>query len=455
MKERTLFLCSNCGYESPKWYGKCPSCGEWNTLKEERQLVKPSVSSSRLSPYRAPKSEPAPITEVRTDQDIRIETGISEMDRVLGGGAVLGSLILVSGEPGIGKTTLLMQACRHFGEKGTKVLYVSGEESLRQLKLRAERIGSNNERLFVLSETDIDEILRASARLSPDILIIDSIQTAFKASVDSVPGSVTQVRECALTLMQYAKGSGITVFIVGHVNKDGAIAGPKVLEHMVDCVLYFEGERNISYRMLRAEKNRFGSTNEIGVFEMGDLGLREIPNPSAALLEGRPKSVFGSCVACTMEGSRAILAEIQALVAKSAYATPRRMSAGIDYNRAVLMLAILEKRAGLLLGACDTYINVVGGLRPDEPAIDLPVLVAVASSFLERAVDDTCAVFGEIGLTGEVRAVSAVSQRLNEIRRLGFTKCVMPNQDTSPIKVPDGLELIKVKNIRQALDAAL
>ena len=454
MKEKTLFLCSSCGYESPKWYGKCPSCGEWNTLKEEKQLIKP-LPSSRLSSYAAPKSEPVLITEVRADLDIRMETGISEMDRVLGGGAVSGSLILVSGEPGIGKTTLLMQVCRNFAEKGTRVLYVSGEESLRQLKLRAERIGTENSRLYVMAETDIDEIIKASEKLSPDILIIDSIQTAFRTSIDSAPGSVTQVKECAFTLMQYAKGSGVTVFTVGHVNKDGAIAGPKVLEHMVDCVLYFEGERSISYRMLRAEKNRFGSTDEIGVFEMGDDGLREVANPSAALIEGRPKSAHGSCVACTMEGTRPILAEIQGLVAKSPFATPRRMSAGVDYNRAVLMLAILEKRAGLLIGACDTYINVIGGLKLDEPAMDLPIAVAVASSFLERPVVDACAVFGEIGLTGELRAVSAVLQRLNEIRRLGFTKCLMPNQDTSALKVPNGLTLIKVQNIRQALDAVL
>ncbi|MDP4108782.1 MAG: DNA repair protein RadA [Bacillota bacterium] len=453
MKEKTLFLCSNCGYESARWYGKCPVCSEWNTLKEERQLV--NKPSARIPSYTKRQSEPVLIKDVSADGEIRIFTGIAEMDRVLGGGAVLGSLILISGEPGIGKSTLLMQACRNFGDAGKKVLYVSGEESLRQLKLRAERIGASSDLLYVISETEIDEIISQSERVCPEVLIIDSIQTTYKQNTDTPPGSVSQVKECALSLLQYAKGSGVTVFIVGHVNKDGAIAGPKVLEHMVDCVLYFEGERNISYRMLRAEKNRFGSTNEIGVFEMCDSGLREVENPSAALLSGRPKSVFGSCVACTMEGTRPILTEIQGLVAKSAFVTPRRMSAGVDYNRAVLLLAILEKRGGLLLGSYDAYINVIGGLRLDEPAVDLPVIIAVASSFLERPVDDTCAAFGEVGLTGELRAVSASGQRINEIKRLGFSKCIMPNQDTTPPKTADGLTLIKVKTVREALEAAL
>ncbi|MCX7614177.1 MAG: DNA repair protein RadA [Clostridiales bacterium] len=454
MKEKTLFLCSNCGYESSKWYGKCPACSEWNTLKEEKQLIKP-LTNSRIAFHKGGKPEPVLINEVQTDNEIRIQTGISEMDRVLGGGAVTGSLILLSGEPGIGKSTLLMQVCRCLSEKNIKILYVSGEESLKQLKLRSERIGTGNGLLYVMAETELDEILLVSGKILPDILIVDSIQTTFRASIDSTPGSVTQVKECTLSLMQYAKGSGATVFIVGHVNKDGAIAGPKVLEHMVDCVLYFEGERHNSYRMLRAEKNRFGSTYEIGVFEMGGGGLTEVSNPSAALLSGRPKSVFGSCVACTMEGSRPIMAEIQGLVAKSAYGTPRRMSAGIDYNRAVLMLAVLEKRAGLLLGACDTYINVIGGLKLDEPAIDLPVALAVASSFLEKPIDDACAAFGEIGLTGELRAVFALQQRINEINRLGFSKCIMPYQDTSNCIVPSGLELIKVRSIREAIDAIL
>ena len=400
------------------------------------------------------RSAPQQVSEVGGADELRLSTGISEFDRVLGGGAVAGSLILVGGEPGIGKSTLLLQACRNICA-GERVLYVSGEESARQLKLRAQRVEALSDNLYIHAETDMDEVINAALKLKPTLMVIDSIQTIYRTSVESSPGSVSQIRDCTMALMQLAKSEGITIMVVGHVTKDGAIAGPKVLEHMVDCVLYFEGERNISYRMLRAAKNRFGSTNEIGVFEMSDAGLQEITNPSQALLSGRPEDAAGSCVACAMEGTRPILAEVQALVTKTVYGVPRRMAAGVDYNRAVLIMAILEKRAGLLLGASDAYLNVIGGLRLDEPAVDLPAALAIASSFLDRPVREGLVAFGEIGLTGELRAVSAVSQRLNEVRRLGFTKCVVPALCLKGVRVPNGLEVVAVKSLMDAIEQSL
>ena len=452
MKRKTIFLCSDCGYEAVKWSGQCPSCGAWNTLEEMAAPTAPKAHSGMGTAFT--RSAPQKVSEVGGADELRLSTGISEFDRVLGGGAVAGSLILVGGEPGIGKSTLLLQACRNICA-GERVLYVSGEESARQLKLRAQRVEALSDNLYIHAETDMDKVINAALKLKPTLMVIDSIQTIYRTSVESSPGSVSQIRDCTMALMQLAKSEGITIMVVGHVTKDGAIAGPKVLEHMVDCVLYFEGERNISYRMLRAAKNRFGSTNEIGVFEMSDAGLQEITNPSQALLSGRPEDAAGSCVACAMEGTRPILAEVQALVTKTVYGVPRRMAAGVDYNRAVLIMAILEKRAGLLLGASDAYLIVIGGLRLDEPAVDLPAALAIASSFLDRPVREGLVAFGEIGLTGELRAVSAVSQRLNEVRRLGFTKCVVPALCLKGVRIPDGLEVVAVKSLMDAIEQSL
>ncbi len=399
---------------------------------------------------RAPKA----LREVGGTEELRFTTGSGELDRVLGGGAVKGSLVLVGGAPGIGKSTLLLQICRDVCKSQT-VLYVSGEESERQLKMRAQRLLVEREKLLVLSETSMDAILDAASSVQPDVLIVDSIQTLYNPNSTSAPGSISQVKECTMALMQLSKTTGTTVFVVGHVNKEGAIAGPKVLEHMVDCVLYFEGERSTNYRLLRAEKNRFGSTNELGVFEMVDTGLKEVPNPSEMLLAGRPLQTPGTCVACAMEGSRPILAEIQALAAHSTFNVPRRTTDGFDFNRAVLLMAVLEKRGGMNLGACDVYLNVIGGLRLDEPAVDLPVLLAVASSFRDRAVDDSLAAVGEVGLTGEIRAVSHLPQRLHEIARLGFHKCIVPRQGTDQIVKTASMELLRVRNIREAIEIAL
>lgn len=450
MKTKTVFICRECGNETPKWNGKCPACGAWNSLEE--MSVQATKKSSRAADVleASRRGEISPITEIALADEIRFDTGMEELNRVLGGGAVSGSLVLVGGEPGIGKSTILLQICSNLCCK-SKVLYISGEESQRQLKLRAERLGVNPDSLYVYAGTDMDDIISVAERLKPEIMIIDSIQTVYKSDISSTPGSVAQVRECTLSCMELAKGKNITVFVVGHVNKDGYIAGPKVLEHMVDCVLYFEGDKNMSYRILRAAKNRYGSTNEIGVFEMRDKGLLEVKNPSAALLDGRPCDVPGTCVACVMEGSRPILAEIQALVAQTAYGTPRRMSSGVDYNRATLLLAVLEKRAGFKLGNYDAYINVIGGLKIDETSADLPTLLAVASAAKDKPLPSDFAAFGEIGLTGEIRAVSSAQQRLNEIRRLGFTHCIMPHQNSRDIVVPDGLDVIFAKNIREAI----
>lgn len=451
-KQKTIFCCSECGGETSNWAGKCPSCGAWNTLQEVRLDANLRTRmSGRQSTARI--SRPKRIAELDSSKEIRFLTGISEFDRVLGGGAVIGSLNLVGGAPGIGKSTLLLQMCgRAVGER--TILYVTGEESERQLKLRANRLHVENEALYVLAETDLDTILSVIDELQPEIVIVDSIQTMSDGEVASAPGSISQVRECTMRLMRASKEKSLTMFVVGHINKEGSIAGPKVLEHMVDCVLYFEGERSTSFRILRAVKNRFGSTNEIGVFEMDEDGLRCVENPSEMLLAGRPDNSPGTCVACVMEGTRPLLAEIQALVTPSGYNASRR-SNGIDYNRAAMLLAVLEKRGGLPVGSCDAYINVVGGLELDEPAADLATVLAIASSFLDRPLGMDLAALGEVGLSGELRSVSAMNQRLSEISRLGFKRCIIPSQSRVEIPVLDDLQLISVRSIGEAIGAVL
>ena len=452
MKTKTVFYCTACGNETPKWVGKCPACGSWNTVVEQpaENRKKPAIAGLQ----RGVRKQPRSIVEIETTDEIRFPTGSSELDRVLGGGAVHGSLVLVGGAPGIGKSTLMLQICERLCQ-GFKVLYVSGEESERQIKLRAERMGVDSRELYLLAETDIGDILSAAQDLRPDVLIVDSIQTMFDHENTGSPGSVSQVKDCTMALMQLAKGEGITVFVIGHVNKEGAIAGPKVLEHMVDCVLYFEGEAHMAYRILRAAKNRFGATNEIGVFEMTDKGLSQVPSPSEALLAGRPLDTPGTCVSCVMEGARPVLAEIQALLAPSGYGNARRSSNGFDYNRAMMLLAVLEKRGGLMVNSCDAYINVIGGLNLDEPAADLAAVIAMASSFRDKPVPSSLAAIGEVGLTGELRMVSSLGQRLSEVQRLGLTQCLVPAQNTARIAVPEGIQLIRVRNIREALSAVL
>lgn len=453
MKQKTIFLCSDCGYESPKWYGKCPSCGAWNTLSEYK--VKPETATRGVlaADHRGTgQNKPTLLSDIDSATESRFQSGIGELDRVLGGGAVHGSFVLVGGEPGIGKSTLLLQMCQEMC-RAAKVLYVSGEESLRQIKLRASRLGIRASNLFILAETDMDEIIHETDLLEPDILIIDSIQTVYRRDLTAAPGGTTQIKECAMSLMQYAKRHSVTIFIVGHVNKEGTLAGPKILEHMVDCVLYFEGEQTGPFRCLRAAKNRFGSTNEIGVFEMSDRGLLEVQNPSAAMLAGHPTGAPGNCIACVMEGSRPLLAEVQALVAKTQFGVPRRTAAGVDYNRMVLLLAILEKRAGLFLSGSDAYVNVVGGMRLDEPAADLPMVLAITSSFRDKPLPEGVMSFGEVGLTGELRAVSCASQRIWEAYRLGFHTCIVPDQDVG--EVPEHMNVVKVKTVQQALQAVL
>ena len=448
-KTKTAYVCTECGYDSPKWYGKCPSCGSWNTMAEE--LIREEKQGKQLNILTpGGGNRPVRLREIAGTEDARFSTGIGELDRVLGGGMVKGSLVLVSGAPGIGKSTLLLQACKSLCESSC-VLYVTGEESLSQIKMRADRLGIDGDNLLICAETQIDQILLSAMQMKPAVMIVDSIQTMLNTELQSAPGSITQVRECTMQLLQFAKTNTVSVILVGHVNKDGGIAGPKVLEHMVDAVLNFEGDRHASYRLLRATKNRFGSTNEIGMFEMTHLGLDEVQNPSAALLSGRPENAHGSCVVATLEGTRPILAEIQGLVTKSAYGSARRTAAGIDYNRAVLLLAILEKRAGMLLGAYDTYINVVGGMDLDEPAVDLAVLLAIASSYLERSIPQDLAAFGEVGLSGEVRAVTGAAQRIAELKRLGFRICILPEDNMTGLRQIDGIRLIPVKDVQSAI----
>ena len=444
-KERSVYCCAECGAESANWAGKCPSCGAWNSLVEVKLDRSAAVKASRS---RFERSRPKKISELDMTEEIRISTGITELDRVLGGGAVTGSLVLVGGAPGIGKSTLLLQMCANLAEK--KILYVTGEESERQLKLRAVRLGLEGQNILVLAETDLDAIMDCINTQEPEVVIIDSIQTISGDDVASAPGSVSQVRECTMRIMRLTKEKGLTVFVVGHITKEGSIAGPKVLEHMVDCVLYFEGERNTSFRILRAAKNRFGSTNEIGVFEMDERGLRCVDNPSEMLLSGRPENSPGTCVACVIEGSRPLLAEVQALVTPSTYNAARR-SNGVDYNRAAMLLAVIEKRGGLPVTTCDAYINVIGGLTLDEPAADLATALAIASSYIDRPLGADLAAIGEIGLSGEIRSVSMINQRLTEISRLGFQRCVIPEHVRDEIRVPSGLQLIPVKNIRDAI----
>ena len=451
-KTKTVFYCTNCGNESPKWQGRCPGCGQWNTLVEHVEKPTP-VGRAKPAPVGFSRT-PKKLQQVDTGDEIRFDTGMGELDRVLGGGAVEGSLVLVGGAPGIGKSTLLLQICANICRERT-VLYISGEESERQLKLRAERLGVVSENLYILSETRMSALQEAVEAVKPDILIADSIQTLYNEDNESSPGSVSQVKDCTMSLMHLSKQEGLTVFVVGHINKDGAIAGPKVLEHMVDCVLLFEGDQHSSYRLLRSAKNRFGSTNEIGVFEMGDSGLIEVPNPSKMLLQGRPENAPGSCVACVMEGTRPVLAEIQALVTRTSFNVPRRAADGFDFNRAVLMMAVAEKRGGLNLSTFDAYINVVGGLRLDEPAADLPLILAVASVYRDKPISGSLAAIGEVGLTGEIRAVNHLSQRLQEVSRIGFTQCIIPKYGSDKVEIPDGLEVFRVRNIREAIEFAL
>ncbi len=451
-KAKTVFYCTECGNETPKWQGRCPSCGAWNSLQEhiERPVAPGRAKSAPVGEYRKPKT----ISQVDSGDEIRFSTGMGELDRVLGGGAVAGSLVLVGGAPGIGKSTLLLQICNALCTERS-VLYVSGEESERQLKLRAQRLGVAPENLYILAENRLSDILRSVEEEKPDILIVDSIQTLYYEENDSSPGSVSQVKDCTMQLMQLSKSEGVTVFVVGHINKDGNIAGPKVLEHMVDCVLYFEGDPNTSYRLLRAAKNRFGSTNEIGVFEMLDSGLKEVPNPSQMLLEGRPEGASGTCVACVMEGTRPILAEVQALVSKTSYNVPKRTADGFDFNRAALLLAVAEKRAGMKLSLFDAYINVIGGLRLDEPGADLPVVLAVASSYRDATIADDLVAIGEVGLTGEIRSVSQMNQRLQEVSRLGFKKVIIPKFGSEKLDIPNGLTVYRVKNLQEAIAVAM
>ena len=455
MKAKTVFLCTSCGNETAKWAGRCPSCGQWNTLEE---YTPPAASIGRKAAAPAARatavSRPKRLSEIQPEEASRFSTGMGELDRVLGGGAVRGSLVLVSGAPGIGKSTLLLQICQKITEQ-QRVLYVSGEESASQLKLRAERLHVSGDELFFLCETNLDEVLTSADGLKPDVLIVDSVQTLFTEDKQASPGSVTQVKDCTMRLMQYCKSSGVTVFIVGHINKEGVIAGPKVLEHMVDCVLYFEGESHTSYRLLRAAKNRFGSTNEIGVFEMADTGLTEVPNPSEMLLSGRPLGTSGTCVACVMEGTRPILAEVQALVSPTTLSVPRRSCNGFDYNRAAMLLAVLEKRGGLHFSNADVYLNVIGGLRLDEPAADLPVLLAAASAYRDKPIADTMTAIGEVGLSGEIRSVRQLELRLTEIHRLGFTHCIIPRSGTDALRAPEGLRLLRARNLSEAIAVAL
>lgn len=449
-KVKSVYVCRECGYETSKWNGKCPNCGEWNTFEECQTTTHKAASGSSVS-IRDISDSILNIRNIDASFDeIRYSTGLNELDRVLGGGLVKGSLVLLGGEPGIGKSTMLLQICEYMGEDHT-ILYVSGEESVRQIKLRAQRLGVKNENLYLLAQTDCEAICSVILKEKPEIVIIDSIQTMNISGISSAQGSISQVRECTNMFMRTAKNEEIPMFIVGHVNKDGAIAGPKVMEHIVDCVLYFEGQRNLSYRILRAVKNRFGSTNEIGVFEMANKGLVEVENPSMMLLSGRPTDVSGCCVACIMEGSRPIMAEVQALVSKSGFSAPRRTCTGFDYNRMSIIIAVLEKRLGFFFGGLDVYINIVGGFKLDEPAADLSIALALYSSLTDKVVSDKTIAFGEIGLGGELRNISHAEQRLSEAQRMGFEKCILPVQSLKGIDISKySMKIIGVRSIRQA-----
>ena len=451
-KAKTIFFCQNCGFESSKWMGQCPACKEWNSFAEEPQA---STKKTAAGNVRKDTPQPKTLSEIEMNQAARMSTGMGELDRVLGGGIVQGSLVLVGGDPGIGKSTLLLQVCRNLSDAGKKVLYISGEESLQQIRLRAERMGSFTEHLLILCETDLQAIRETITRLQPQAVVIDSIQTMYNESVSSAPGSVSQVRESTGVLMQIAKTQNITIFIVGHVTKEGVVAGPRVLEHMVDTVLYFEGDRYASYRVLRGVKNRFGSTNEIGVFEMRGSGLAEVANPSEYMLEGKPENASGSVVACTMEGTRPVLLEVQALVCQSSLAFPRRTADGTDLNRVNLLMAVLEKRAGLRVSSCDAYINIAGGIRMNEPALDLGIVLAVASSMKDTPIDEKTIAFGEVGLSGEVRSVTMPEQRVREAKKLGFDTVILPMSCMKQAARVDGIHLTGVRNVREAIQAIL
>ncbi len=447
-KLKTKYVCMECGCESPKWMGKCPECNQWNTLVEEVDTKTAPASAPSLSNL----SKPERMQDISIEEEMRLSTGLGELDRVLGGGIVKGSLILVGGDPGIGKSTLLLQLSDNIGKKGLKVLYVSGEESVKQIKIRAHRMSTDSANIYLQSENNMDYIQKTIEDINPDVLIIDSIQTVYNSSILSAPGSVSQVRDATGNLMRIAKGQGIAVFIVGHVTKAGSIAGPRVLEHMVDTVLYFEGDSHMSYRILRAVKNRFGSTNEIGIFEMADRGLAEVLNPSQMLLSGRMKGVSGSSVIASLEGTRPMLVEVQALLSYTSFGVPRRTATGADYNRVVLLMAVLEKRVGLQLQNYDSYVNVVGGIKLNEPSSDLGIIAAIASSYRDKEIDGGTVIIGEVGLAGEVRAVNFIEKRINEAAKLGFTKCVIPYNNYKNLKDDPKIKVYGVKSVEEALN---
>ena len=454
-KTKTVFICNQCGYESPKWYGKCPSCNEWDTMNEE-QIITETSKKGQINKNTSYANKVLSLSKIDSSTELRYNTGIGEFNRVLGGGLVKGSLVLLSGDPGIGKSTILLQICEILADK-LSVLYVSGEESAYQIKMRAKRLGVTSEDLAIICETDAELICEYIKTEKPDIVMIDSIQTMSISEISSTAGSITQVRECTNLFMRTAKSYDASIILVGHVNKDGNIAGPKVLEHIVDTVLYFEGERNLSYRILRAVKNRFGSTNEIGVFEMTNKGLAEIENPSLAMISGRPLNISGTCVTCLIEGSRPILAEVQGLATSSGYGNPRRMATGFDYNRMAMLIAILEKRAGYFFANMDCYVNIVGGLRADEPASDLAVALSLISSLKDVVIDSSTIAFGEIGLGGEIRTVNNCEQRIRECQRLGFKKCIVPRQNLKKLSKSDfqDIEIFGVRNVREAFECAV
>ena len=450
-KIKTKFVCNECGSESPKWMGKCPECGQWNTLVEEVEQKEVQTQKRLMGILTKPES----LMDISNNIEQRLSTGNTELDRVMGGGIVKGSLVLVGGDPGIGKSTLLLQVSNNIAIKGLKVLYISGEESAAQIKLRASRMDIRSGNIFIVSETNTQNVDAHVRDMKPDILIIDSIQTMYNSDISSAPGSVSQVREATLGLMKISKQDGIATFIVGHVTKQGAIAGPRVLEHMVDTVLYFEGETHMSYRVLRAVKNRFGSTNEIGIFEMGDKGLKEVVNPSEMLLSGRMKGASGSCVISAMEGTRAMLVEVQALLSHTSFGVPRRNATGIDYNRVMLLMAVLEKRVGMQLGSSDSYVNVVGGIKLNEPATDLGIIAAIASSFRDKEIDEGTVIIGEVGLAGEVRAVNFMEKRVNEAAKLGFKRCIVPQNNIKRLDDKSGIKVVGVSNVNEMLDIIL